>query len=364
MGQSNYSLFLNSNTTGTNEHNLSNNTFYGTDPNGINTSSPVSVFSNDGGDVNSDGDSFLDVTASYAFYISYGSSEIENATFSNISGYSLYASGGDHDISDTTFDTVSTVSTYAPAMYFYANSGMNISLSDINITNSAGDGISATTYDAVNSPINLDIDTVNISNSGDDGIYLYGAQANIVDSVISGGAQGINTSQATVNISDSIISGASSEGLSSVGSDITVDGSAFSANGTKGLFVTGGTFTGFNITADGNAEAGLEASGEFDVTIDSSEFINNLTGLSIIGVETSPATFSITNNIFNQNSETGLSITYADGTADSNTATNNQMYGMVCEYTAFTSCDANSLIGNIMGEQTGCDETCGVEANQ
>ena len=118
------------------------------------------------------------------------------------------------------------------------------------------------------------------------------------------------------------------------------------------------------ITVDGNSEQGLEASGESGITIDSSQFTNNPTSLSIIGVETSSASFSITNNVFNQNSETGLSITYADGTADSNTATNNQMYGMECEYTAFTKCDANRLTGNIMSEQTGCDETCGVEVNQ
>ena len=112
MGQSNYNLFINSNTSGTNEHNLSNNTFIGTDPDATDPTSPVSIYSSYGGDINSDGDTFQDVTASYTFYISGGSTEIENANFTNTTGYAIYANGGDHDISDSNFNSVSTETTY------------------------------------------------------------------------------------------------------------------------------------------------------------------------------------------------------------------------------------------------------------
>ena len=90
----------------------------------------------------------------------------------------------------------------------------NINVGDVVITDSGGDGISATSYDTTNAPININIESVTITNPTDQGIYLYGAQANIEDTVISGGTTGINISQnAVVNISDSSISGASDCGL-------------------------------------------------------------------------------------------------------------------------------------------------------
>lgn len=207
MGQSNYSMYLSTNTSGTSEHNFTNNTFLGTDPAGVSTGQPVSVYCNDGGAINSTGDTFQDVTASYALYAGNCGIEMEDGTFSNISGYTVNLTNGDHSFSNTTFSNVSTVSTYAPAMYFYASSGMNIALSDITITDAMGDGFSATTFDTTNAPIYVDIDGLTLTNVADDAIYLYNAEANIVDTTITNAATGIVGSNGNWNLDTVTIEG-------------------------------------------------------------------------------------------------------------------------------------------------------------
>ena len=110
-------------------------------------------------------------------------------------------------------------------------------------------------------------------------------------------------------------------------------------------------------------ESGLYASNGADVSVDSSVFQNGVHGLELEGTDTTPITFAITNSTFDLNSDSGVLLTYADGSFDSSIANNNQDLGMECSNTTFTSCSGNVLTSNLTGEQSGCDETCGIEAN-
>ena len=362
-GHSNYSLFLSSNTSGSVEHNSTTNTFIGSDPTGVNTGAPVSIYCNNSGTINSSGDTFQDVTASYAFYSGNCNSEIEDATFTNISGYSLYLSNGDHSIENTTFSNVSTVSTYAPAMYFYASSPMNIAVSDVTITDSLGDGFSATTFDSTNSPVYVDIDGLSMNNVADDGVYLYGVDANIVDTDMTNVTEGITGSGGTWNIDSVTIDGATDTGINNSQGAITLNAVSISNTTGTGMQIDGSTLSATALSVLNSSGNGLESLNDSNTTLDSSTFSSNLRGVSIKGTETSMGTFNITNSTFALNIESGLFIEYADGTADSNMSNNNQNFGMECNESTFTTCDSNDLSSNVMGEQTGCDSTCGVEAN-
>ena len=67
--------------------------------------------------------------------------------------------------------------------------------------------------------------------------------------------------------------------------------------------------------------------------------------------------------LINQNAKSGIDLSNANCSIDSNFSQSNQEYGMTCSATTFSSCTGNDLTSNAMGEQTGCDESCGIEAN-
>ena len=114
---------------------------------------------------------------------------------------------------------------------------------------------------------------------------------------------------------------------------------------------------------DGSTNAGLYGSNAADITVDSSVFQNGTYGMELEGIETSLVTFAVTNSNFDLNSDSGVSLTYADGSFDSSIANNNQDLGMECSDTTFTSCTGNDLASNLNGEQIGCDATCGTDAS-
>lgn len=136
------------------------------------------------------------------------------------------------------------------------------------------------------------------------------------------------------------------------------------ANGLgQGMHLQGATLTASALSISNSSNDGIVATGASDLTIDSGSFSNNYRGVSITGTETATAAFNITNSSFTQNAESGLYVEYASGNADNNLSNNNQFYGMECDNTTFSTCDTNDLTSNLLGEQTGCDATCGTEAN-
>ena len=215
---------------------------------------------------------------------------------------------------------------------------------------------------STNSPVYVDIDGLSMTNVADDAIYLYGVEANIVDTDITNVTEGITGSGGTWNLDTVIIDGATNMAINNSLGNVTLNAVGISNTTGTGMQVDGSTITAAALSISNSTENGLVALNDSNITIDNSTFHQTYV-IPIEGTETSMGTFSITNSAFTLNTESGLFIEYADGTADGNTRNNNQYYGMECNESTFATCDNNDLSSNVMGEQTGCDSTCGVEAN-
>ena len=361
-GQSGYSAFLNTASTSGSEHMFTDDIFDGMAMEDS-TSIPVPIYCSDAGLVGVDGSSFSDVSAAYALYLNSCSSEIEDATFTNISNYTIYAYNGDHDISNTTLDTVNTVASYYSALYLFGAEAMNISLADVSIVNGNGDGIYGYATDPENNPMMLDISGLSLESIGDDAIYLYGTEAYLEDIVIDGAAQGVYANSATVNMANTSIANTTESAVYLTSSTATIDTLTVNDALDNGVYASGGTLSLSNGDINSSTNAGLFAENSADLTVDTSSFENNLYGIHLDGIEGAPIAFSITNSSVALSTLSGILLNYADGNMDSNLSNNNQELGMECTESILSSCAGNDLTSNILGEQSGCDETCGIEAN-
>ena len=360
--QASYSVFLSTSLTTGSEHNFENDQFIGT-PSAEFGFAPVPIYCFDAGTVGIDGGSFTDIQSAYAVYMSNCSSEIENATFNQIDSYSIYAFDGDHDISDVTLTSVNQGASYYDALRFTATTPMNVSITDTTITDGSGGGIYAYSTDSTTAPLNMNLSGLEMTNMFNDAIELSSATIFLENFTVDGAQNGLDLTNCTLNMSDIDIANTTSDGIRVVSTDITADTITITNAAVDGLEITGGTLLLSNAQVDASTGSGLYASSSADVSIDSSVFQNGVHGLELEGTDTAPVTFSITNSSFDLNSDSGVSLTYADGTFDSSIANNNQDLGMECSNATFTSCSGNDLTSNINGEQSGCDATCGVEAN-
>ena len=344
-----------------NSHQLTNNTFMGTPE-----TTPSAIYCSNSGNISLNGDSFSDLYGSYAMSMSSCSSTIENASFENIAGYSVYAYSGSHDISDTTFNEVSTTMTYAPAIYLYAGEPMNVNITDVEITNAYGDGITAYTYDKVNYPLLMNVDGVVLDQIGDDGLYFYGVESWISNVEISNTAgDGIYATNASTNIAGLTIDSAGNDGIQCYNCDVTASGLDIQNSTRRGaVFTSGGSLTLSNGNLSNNTESGLVVTTNFTLVVDTSAFDGNgEDGIQILSNTASPSSFSVSNSTLNNNQRNGFTVTGANGNFDNNTSSTNTYYGMECANSVFSTCASNDLLNNVSGEQTGCDATCGVEAN-
>ena len=360
--QSDYSVLLNASLPSGSANSFENDQFIGTASEEFG-STPSPIYCLSGGSVNIDGTSFTDIQRMYNVYLSSCNSEIENATFDQIDGYSLYMSGGDHDISDVTMTSVNEVYSFYDAMRFSASGPMNVSITDTTITDGLGGGIYASSFDTTSSPLNLNLSGIEMSNMGNDALETIGTTVYLADYTINGTRYGINSTDSTLNLSSVDITNSSESGIYTTNTDTTADTVTITNAGADGLRISGGTLLLNNGLVDSSTDAGLYGSNSADISVDSSIFQNGIHGLELEGLETAPVTFAITNSTFDLNSESGVSLTYADGTFDSSNANNNQDLGMECSNTTFTSCVGNDLTSNLNGEQIGCDETCGIDAS-
>jgi len=360
--QAAYSAFLSTELPNGSEHRFDNDTFIGT-RNEASNIPPVPVFCTDAGIVGVDGSSFTDVQSSYGMYLDNCGSEIENATFSEIDNYSIYAFNRDHDISDSSFTSVNELASYYNTIHFQGNDAMNINLADIEITNGLGKGVYAYSYNADTAPMNINISGLELNNLGNEGIYIGNATAFIEDVSIDGASNGISLVESVVDIANTSIVNTTLNGLFADTCETNIDTLSITTSATSGIAADGGTMTLNNGTLDGTVESVFYGYNGADVTIDGSTFQNGTVGLELTGTDTIPVTFAVTNSSFDLNSDSGVSLTYATGTFESSNANNNLNLGIECADTTITSCTGNDLSSNVTGEQSGCDETCGVEAN-
>ena len=106
-------------------------------------------------------------------------------------------------------------------------------------------------------------------------------------------------------------------------------------NGSDAVSISGGTFTatGLSITSAGGN--GLATSGT--------------------------AAVSLSNSNIAASTLSGLYLNADSNTVETTTLANNTEYGMVCGAAEQTTCTQVSHSGNLIGEQSGCDNTCGEE---
>lgn len=359
-GQSGYGAFLNLNSSGTQTQSFTNDTFEGTTP--TDSSPSVPIYCSDAGEVSVNNSSFTNIESSYALNFSGCNSTVEDSTFTNVSNYTIYGYNGNHDISNSTLNNVNTQASYSSALYFIGTSAMNVSVADVSINNGLGNGIYAYSTVGTTDPIMVDISSVEMTNIGSDAVYLYGAQAFLEDITIDGASQGMNIEESTTSMANISISNASNSGIVGVNSTQTLDTVVLNTSGQYGIHTSGGSLNLSNAQVSNAVDAGLFGENGANITIDSSSFNSNLYGVHLDGTDSLPVTFAINNVTTEVNSFSGIWLNYANGSIDNSTSTNNQEYGMECNEST-TTCTANSLVSNLLGEQTGCEATCGVEAN-
>ncbi len=355
-----YSAFMSGESANGSTHQFVNDVFMTSEGS---TASGTPIYCSDAGTVEVDTSTFSDVSATYALYFGGCDSEIENTTFSNIASYSIYGYEGNHDISTSTFTNVNTVGTSGSALYFFGSQAMNVSVSDVSIENSGGDGIYTFGLGGETNPMLVDLNGIELQNISDDALFVYGGQAYVEDVTVNGASQGLYAESATVDMVLSTIENATESGVNFLNSTMNIDTVTITTTGEHGIEASGGTLTGSNIQVSDATESGLFGDNGLDLTLTTSSFTNGLYGIQLEGTETLPVAFAISDTTMTLNGMSGASLTYANGTFDSSTANNNQEMGMECTEATFTSCSGNDLTSNLLGEQTGCDTACGTEAN-
>ena len=355
--QSDYSVYMSNGET--RSHSFTDNTFQGDST--INMSA---IYCYDSGQLEITGDSFNDLYDTYGISMNNCSSELEDVTFENTAGYGLYAYNGSHELENVNFINTGITSTYTYAAYFYAADPMDISISSSSFDSLSGNAVGAITYDSTNYPLNAQFSDLTFNNIGDDALYLYGATS-VLDNILinTAGGNGIYAYNGTVDISNSNVVDAVGDAIYCSSCDITGDTIDLRNNTGNGVYLYNGSLSLSNSSILSNAESGIFGSSSV-VTLSNVNSNSNGLGLDLSGNSSTYSSFSIISSDFSQNAKSGVSLEYSDGVIDNCTATGNGEYGMYCSASTFSSCATNDLTNNGIGEQTGCDSSCGLEAHE
>ena len=317
-----------------------------------------------GGNIEMNGDYFFDIYGSYAMTTSGCNVEMEDVSFENIGSYALYGYGGDFELDSISFTNTGLETGYSQALYFYASAAMNISVLNTTFESTSADAISMNTYDSVNYPINAILDTVSITNPGDDGIYINGATVDLNNITITDPkGSGLEGSSADITLNNAIISGSKDDAIYCSNCTLDISNSSIDLSDGKGVLLSGTDATFSVLTVENSTEQGISATNG-DISFTGSTISNNGSyGAELRGDSTTNAVITVDSSDFSGNAQTGLYLEYADVAVTAASSTNNTEYGLECLETIFSSCTMSDITGNTLGEQTGCDETCGAEAN-
>ncbi len=351
----------------------------------------------------SDGDGTLD--ASYSFSSTSTSSNVgllaygcnllgSDLAFSDLSGNAMeiYTSGSDSssiDLIGIDVENTGTDSIYSEAgLRFYASSGaLDINLSDVTISGVAQlPGLSL--YSTSTGTIAFEADGVSIADVGQDGINLRGrgVTANITDLDIDGaGDNGIENFGSTLTVTGTRIANSAGHGLSfssdadgdgwSVGQGDCHDGNSSIHPGMADVANLvddncDGITDDSPATSDNDGDGYSPADGDCDDSSSTGatrspglpEIMGNGIDDDCDGVadDGENAHITLTGLSIEGNGGDGISVLDAWMDVRTNTVSGNGGWGMVCETSTFSSCAGNSLLGNALGGQSGCDESCGL----
>ena len=351
-------------------HSFSGNTYTTVNP------GTRGIYCESGGSIDASGEVFSEHLGGNVIYTTNCSTTLEDITLSNtVQGINVY--GGNHEWDGLSFDGVSQTD-YAigaiqvgicPSYICDVQNPVFISLSNSsfqNIGNIYTDGIRFSSSNLTEAPIeaylngitleniggdgiyatnsNLSIDNLSITTTGETGFYLStGSTSTITTSTLSdGGSQGVYCIGCTLTMSSTTISNYDSEGLSLLAGTTALDAITLSSNGVEderdSVLVEGGTLIANNLSISGAGAHGVHSLGTASVTLENSSIeLSTLSGLNLAS----------SNNIMN-----------------TLTLTENAEYGMTCDASASVSCSVITHTNNQLGEQSGCDASCGVDADQ
>ncbi|MGC6508414.1 MAG: beta strand repeat-containing protein [Myxococcota bacterium] len=322
-------------------------------------------------------------TSTNAVYLNSCSSEFDTVNFENIGGAAINAIDSDHEWDKLTLNNVGVENFASAAISLNAYNGPSLfSLSSSVLTNVGNDGIRMYSLSSSN-PITAFLDDLTITDVVDDGIYSYGTVVQLANSSISNSSgDGINISGNTFSLNNATVSASSTHGISCTNADLTmsnlivdqsginglnasyctIDSTSIGLNnsGTNGMNLNYSPFTGSDTSINGTNSDAV-------IAIDSalSFSTGNISSAGGDGIDLSGQGSSITLDqmTISNSAGTGVRISNTSGTITNNNITNSQEYAFVCTDSDSTFCNNNILIGNLLGEQTGCDLSCGIEAN-
>ncbi|MAA79969.1 MAG: hypothetical protein CL916_12005 [Deltaproteobacteria bacterium] len=349
------------------QHSFSGNTYSTT------YSGTRGIYCESGGSIEANGEIFNDHQGGQGVYATNCSTTLEDLSFTNTNA-GIYVSGGNHEWDGLTFDGAGSGDSYTsminvgicPSYICSTPSPVFVSLSNSSFTNVGSTYTGAlrmSSYNPTDAPIEAFIDTITIENVAGAGIYAYnttmqidnltasssgdstldlssGSDTTITNSsFVYGEDYAINCASCTLSMSETSISNIDSSAIYMSDGEMTLENITLFENGitnsSDAVSISGGTFTadGLSITSAGGH--GLTTSGT--------------------------AVVSLANSNIAASTLSGLSLDAQSNTINTTTLVNNTEYGMMCGVAEQTTCAQVSHSGNLIGEQSGCDNTCGEE---
>ena len=252
-----------------------------------------------------------------AIYLSTASVLLEDVTINSPAGEGLYSYNSTVEIDDVTIRNASALTTYSYGAYFYHyNSAPELYINGLTIESPQGaGGIYLYTYNNKDFTA-ADFYDVEIRDAVSHGVVMStfpgieGAAANFEGLEISGsGGSAISMSSSAATITSATLQENAGGGISASSSALELSELVLESNTTDGVTISGGT-----------------------LDLASAEIVTN--------------------------GGDGIDLSSCTATVEAAVITGNGGYGMTCSGVTFDSCGDNTISGNTLGENFGCDPGC------
>jgi hypothetical protein len=253
-------------------------------------------------------------------YLSNSRALLEDVVVDSPAGEGLYSYNSTVELESVTIRNASSATTSAYAAYFYHyDSPPEIYVDGLTIESPQGTGgIYLYSY-ATKSFVAADFEGVTITDPVGDGVVMSSfatnedEAANFVELEVTGaGGDAVSMNSSSATFVDSLLQGATEAGITASSSTLGLTATLIEGNGGDGLYASSSA-----------------------VTVDSCEIVTN-TG-------------------------DGVELISSSASLDNSTITANEGYGIRCSAATFDSCGDNTISLNTLGDNNGCDASCGGE---
>jgi parallel beta-helix repeat protein len=331
------------------------------------------IYCESGGSVEASGESFSEHLGGNPIYATNCSTTLDDISMNN-TNMGINVNGGNHEWDGLTFDGVATTDYTSgaiqigicPSYICDTQTPVFVSLSNStfsNIGNTYTDALRFSSSNPTDAPIEAYLDNLTIENIGGDGIYATNATlqiSNLSTSAIKGEALNLY-SGSTTTISDSSFGYGTRNAVSCFDCTMNMDNSTISNHDNEGIYMSSGDITLDTVTLSGNGVTnGKDSISILGGVLSGSNL--NITGSGGHGISTSAsAEASIDNSNIELSALSGLHLESTSNTITTTVLSSNTEYGMVCGVPENVSCAQIIHVNNLLGEQSGCDATCGIE---